>query len=551
MKKIFLLIICLTFRIILICQTQNPSKYVSEMYDFISSKSVQTNLDTKANNIYATFNDILFIVHPKGFEDQTRKGYAKLLKINTISGISETCFILPPAQFIEDDGNLSRIWIWAVAATDSLICLAVDEGVWIYHLTENNEYEHCKTIPLENIIQVEISENELHAFVEDSVSVNWYKIDLTHYEMKNVKSLVLKNPFFLQIAPVKIIAIQNKALYFLQQNEPTIEKYSLSGNLLAIYSINIPNWKKIPDEITQKINSIEDITERNYAFARYSVFENNMMHLFYVFPSERFFMIAIDRNEKEKTYITPYFIQIIGDSTIVEQYSVKMDENEKFSNDFFPFLTAKAEGNLIFAQWNEKITQFNRGDTISWQNKTQKEYKHEVNLFHRDNDPIEKIENYHFKKNYIPIDSIQFMSYDDELFPLTDVKKDKAIFIISQYPQCSSCIKMIWNYLSNKTLPNVELLNVSQDCPTYLNKKEKINEVNNFLKKEYTPLFYNTKELNTATKYLLSQKASPMIILFDKKLQHVEVIPATQIIGDLMGNISSSFINRIDNFVDN
>jgi hypothetical protein len=145
---------------------------------------------------------------------------------------------------------------------------------------------------------------------------------------------------------------------------------------------------------------------------------------------------------------------------------------------------------------------------------------------------------------------MKFLDYDNNIFYLNDIKKDKAIFIISQYPQCSACIKTIWNYFSKKILPDVELYNVGQNCPTYLLKKENIKEVSTFLKAEYTPLFWDTKGLNAATKLLTTQKTNPFVVLFDKRLQHIEVITAANIIGDLMGNLNPSFIHIIDNFAE-
>ena len=187
---------------------------------------------------------------------------------------------------------------------------------------------------------------------------------------------------------------------------------------------------------------------------------------------------------------------------------------------------------------------------MSWKNKTQKEFEHEENLYHRDHEPVSKIETYHFIKDYIPVDSVRFLDYDDHVFSLNDIKKEKAIFIISQYPQCAACIKALWNYFSHAKLPGVELYSVAPDCPTYLLKKEHIKEVSAFLKTEYTPLFMDTKQLNAATKYILAQKANPVILLFDKKLQHIEVISSMHIMGDFMGGLTPSFIQKIKNFAE-
>jgi hypothetical protein len=261
-------------------------------------------------------------------------------------------------------------------------------------------------------------------------------------------------------------------------------------------------------------------------------------------------MIAIDKNEKIGDFFTPYFIQIIGDHTVIEPYSTNLQEDEKFGEKLFPFLLANGEGNMIFAQFNEYIAQINQSTTVSWQGKSQKEFQHEVNLYHRDNDPIEKLETYRFTKNQIPIDSVQFLDYDDRIFSLNDIKKDKAIFIISQYPQCAACIKIVWNYFTHHKFPNVELYSVSQDCPTYLLKKEKIKEVNTYFKTEYTPLFIHKTEITSATQRVLNQKANPLVLLFDKKLQHLEVISGEHLIGDLSGNLQPSFIKRIENFVE-
>jgi len=552
MKKICILFMSLTLISNLKSQNNTQSPYISELFDFIFSTPVQVNLDTKAhNNIYTTCEKVLFAINCKGFEYQVRNGYAKISKLNVITGTEETYFIPPSSSYIENGGKLNRIWIWALAASDSLLFLAVDEGIWVYHFIAAKQYEYVKTIPIKDVSKLELVNNDLHAFIENKEGFDWIKIDLSNYEIKNIKPLVLKNPFFLQIAPVKVISMNNNALYLLQQNTPTIEKYSLTGKLLANYTLEIPNWKRIPEQTTRQLDSMEDATKRSYAFSEFSIFDNNFMHLFYVFPSERFFMIAMDRNPGAETYITPYFIQIIGDSAIVEPYSVKLYENVKFGEKYFPFLTARAEGNLIFAQLNEYVTQINRGTTISWQNKTQKEFQHEVNLYHRDNEPVSKIETYHFIKNYIPVDSVQFLDYDDHIFSLNDIKKEKAIFIISQHPQCAACIKTLWNYFTRIKLPHVELYNVVPGCPTYLMKKENIKEVNAFLKTEYIPLFIDTKQFNPVTKRILTQKANPIVLLFDKKLQHIEVISSMHIIGDLMGNLTPSFIQTIKNFVEN
>jgi hypothetical protein len=82
-------------------------------------------------------------------------------------------------------------------------------------------------------------------------------------------------------------------------------------------------------------------------------------------------------------------------------------------------------------------------------------------------------------------------------------------------------------------------------------KKENIKEVSTFLKTEYTPLFIDTKQLNSVTRRILTQKANPVVLLFDKKSQHIEVISSLHIIEDVMGNLTSSFIQRIKNFVEN
>jgi len=552
MKKIYIILMLITLICNLKSQNNTKSQYVSTLFKSAFSQSIQINMDTQyQNNICATHDSLLFIIHARGFGNPSHKGYAKISILNVITGTEKNSFISPPPEFTKNGGNLNRIWIWAIAATDSLLLLALDNEIWIYHFADFNDYEHFKTISIKDVSQLEIVNNDLHAFVENGVGFDWYKVNLSHFEVKKIKQLVLKNNFFLQIAPVKLIAINNNALYFLQRNEPTIEKYTLTGELLANYIFNIPNWNNIPEHITQQLDVIKDVTKQSYAFSKFSIFDYNFMHLFYVFSCERFLMIAIDENNNAKTYITPFFIQIIGDKVIVEPYSVKLPDNEKFENNYFPFLTEGAEENLIFAPLNDYIVQLNRSTNVPWQNKTQKEFQQKVDLFHRDHEPIEKIETYKFIKNYIPVESVNFLDYDNSHFTLNDLKKDKAIFIFSQYPYCSSCLKFIWNYFSNITLQNVELFNVASDCPTYLQKKENIKEVNAFLKTDYTPLFIDTKELNPEMKLLLTQQNYPLVILFDKKLQHIEVISSKHIIGDFMGNLSPSFISTINNFVEN
>jgi len=552
MKNVCLFIIILLLYSNIKSQNDTQTHYVSELFERFISKKISPNLDTHAgNNIYTINDSALFIINQKGFEKQASAGGAKITKLNVITGEEKTFLISPPIEFIESGKKLSQIWIWAMAASKSSIFIAVDDEIWVYHLVDSMKFEYLRPISLKCVSKLEVVNNDLHAFVKNKSGFDWIKINLTSFEVNCVRTLTLTNPFFLQIEPVKMFAINNNALYLLQQNTPVIEKYSLTGELLIKYTLKIPNWRNIPEMITRKLDSIENLTERNYAFSKYSIFDYNFMHLFYPFSCERFFMIALDRNNKEKTFITPYFVQIIGDTTVVLPYSVKLNENEKFGNKYFPFLTARAEGNLIFAYWNEYITQINRSDTVSWLNKTQKEFQKEVNLYHRDHEPVEKIETYYFLKNDFPIDSVQFLDYDDNLFSLYDVTKEKAIFIISQYPQCKACITSIWNYFSQTPFTNIDFYNVTPNCPTYLLKKENIREVKSFLKIEFTPLFIDTKQLTSAIKNILAQKANPVILLYNKKLQHIEIISSTHIIGDVMGNISSSFIKTIKNFAEN
>jgi len=531
-----------------LCQITIP--HVSELFNQISSNPFQEEFDSRSiYNIYATSDSVLFVVNRKGFDNQTCKGYAKFTKINAFTGLENTYLIPPSKEFIEKEGKIAHIWIWALAASNSIIALAVDDGVWIYKLTESKQYEYIINIPLQEVRHLEIVNNDLHAFVEKSDGFDWYRINLIDYKIKKIRQLTLKNPFFLQIAPAKVITIQNEALYLLQQHKPCVEKYSLTGNLIAMYKFNIPNWNPIPNEIVQKLDSIVNITDRNYAFVQYGIFDYNFMHLFYVFSNERFFLVAVDKNPHAGTYVTPYFAQIAGDTTLVDCLSVKLNENEVFEKNKFPFSTAGGEGNLIFAQSNRHIIQINKSTTVSWHNKTQNEYKKEVNLYHRDNNPVNKIETYQLTRDYLPIDSIFFLDYDDLLFPINNIKSEKAVFIISKNPQCSACIKSLWNLFSNTTILNSELYNVSSDCPTYLLKKESTKEVSSFLKKEYTPLFIDTKKLNATTTLLLNQKSSPMVMLFDKRLQHMELYSSRYIISDYFGNMNSLFIEAVNNFV--
>jgi len=528
-------------------QNTNQSNYVSELFHCTYVKNIHAYLDTKPhNNIYATYDSALFVINQRGFG---KEGEAKIYKINAFSGVEDTYSISLPPTFKTNRGKIERIWVWAIAVADSILCLAVDEGIWVYHYTASKQCEYLKTILIADVSDMQFVNQTLHTFIPNNEGFEWVKIHLSNNEIEYVRSLVLNNHFFLQIAPVKLITISSNALYFLQRNEPIIEKYALNGEHLAAYALKIPNWENISKEVAHKLDSIEDITERNYAFSKFSVFEHNFMHLFYAFSSERFFMIAMDSNKSAETYITPYFIQIIGDTTIIEPYSVKLNENEKFSEKHFPFLTQSAEGNLLFEQLNNYVIQINNGSNLSWQNKTQKEFQRDVNFYHRDNDPIEKIETYHLIKDYIPADSIHFLDFDDHIFSLNEIKNDKAIFIISQYPQCATCTKVIWHYFSNKKMQNVDIYNVAQNCHTYLMKKENIKEVNTFLKAEYVPLFIDTNKLNSATKQILSQKSNPIVLLFDKKLQHIELFSTVNIIGDFMGNLNPVFLHAIDNFM--
>jgi len=545
MKKRSLFVICLFSLTNILCQSHEKTPYISELFEKILTKSIQLNLDKKArNNIYATNKHELYVININGFDNPEQKGIADILKLNVITGAEENHQILPPPKFAKTVKNTAPIWIWSIAASDSLLYIAVDEGIWVYRLTKKIQYEYIRTIALKDVFRLEMDENNLHAFIEKEDGFDWYKINFTNEEIKKVRKLELKNRFFLQIAPIQIISIKNNALYFLQQNEPSIEKYSLTGELLAHYHLKIPNWNNIPKEITKKLDSLTEV-ERVYSFSKFSVFDYNFAYLFFVFPSERFFLTAKDAD----VHSSPFFIQIIGDTAIVEPYSNKLAENEKFGEKYFPFIIPRADENIINANSTENITQINCRTNVSWNNKTQKEFQKEVNLYYRDNEPIEQIETYRIQKNYIPVDSVRFLDYDSEIFSLNDVKKEKAIFIVSQYPQCSACIKTIWQYFSKKLLPNTELYCALEGGSTYLIKKEKIKEVNTYLNAEYIPLFFDTKTLNPATKRLLAQKSNPIVILFDKKLQHVEVISGNHIVADLTGNLKTSFLNTIDNFI--
>jgi len=549
MKKYHIIFINILLFGSLKCQTHQKTPYISDMFEPVLTQYVQLHLDTKIdNNIYTTFDTLLFIINQKGFSDKNHKGYAKFTKINAFTGANDTCFISLPPTWIEP---VSHIWIWAIAVTDSQAFISVDKEIWVYHLTTNKQYEYEKAIPLKDVSKLAVINNDLHAFVENKYGFDWYKINLSNYNKEKVRDLVLADPFFLQIAPVNVISIQNNALYFLQQNIPKIDKYSLDGDFLISYNLKISNWKNIPKEITNQLNSIEDITERNYAFAKYSIFDNNFVYLFHVFSSERFLLIAIDKNLIDGSYITPYFVQIIGDTTFIEPYSLNLSENEKFGDNYFPLLMESSEGNLVFAQFKEYITQINIGTPVSWLYKTQAEYRHQENLYHKENEYLEKIETYHFVKDFIPADYIQFLDYDDNLFSINGIKKEKAIFIISQYPQCSTCIKTIWSYFSSVASSNVEIYNVAQNCSTYFMKKENIKEVGLYLRTAYTPLFMNTKVLNECTQHIINQKENPIIILFDKKLQHLEVISSIHIIGDDMVRVKPSFDSTVKNFLNN
>jgi len=549
MKKLSLLFTCLTFVLFSNCQSEEKPPYVSEMFEFILSKSIHPNLDAKtSSNIFAIHKQELYVTDSKSFNNRKTDGIANIFRFNTITGKEDSYKISPPPDFHIEKLPYPTL-IWSIAVSDSLLFVAVDREIWGYRFTKQAQYEYFKTINVESVFRLEIADNYLYAFLDEEDGFNWISINLTTYEIKNVRKLVLKNHFFLQISPIQVISIKNNALYFLQQNEPAIEKYSLTGEFIATYSLKIPNWNNIPEEIANKLDSIKDPTDRNYAFPKFSIFDYNFMFFFHVFSSERFFIMALDKKNSADGFATPYFVQVIGDTTIVDPFSVKLSENERFGEKYFPFLTPRYESNLIFAQTNEHIVQINRNTNVSWKNKTQKEFQRDENIYYRDNEPIEKIETYRFSKNYIPVDSINFLDYDDNLFSINDIKKDKAVFIITQQPQCSACIKAIWNFFSKKQMTNVDLYNVAPDCTTYLSKKDNKKDVCAYLKADYISLFFNSKALNPSVKRLLTQKGNPIILLFNKKLQHIEVISANGIIADFMGNLTPSFISTIDNFV--
>lgn len=551
MKTKLLISILVICTYIVFSQTkQDP--YVSELFDLSKFTAIDCfeNQQTKNQFLSCTDQNNIYFIDQLGLNLTKFEQYATIFVTELSSGAQKQ-LLLPVPEFVRKGKNSQMgIWIWAFAISKTHLIIAIDELILIYKIDETDTIIYERKIDKDNIDELHILNDNLHAFEYDNdMGYIWYKYDMETLHETKVRNLEMDAHFFFQIGPRRIIDIRDNILYFVQQAIPRVDTYNLAGDFLTSYQIPFQNWRAIPIDIKSKLNELKDISERSSYFSKYKLSDFNFVNLFYVFSQNRFLIFIMDKNEVAKSYFTPYLVQIVGDNFIIEPYTLKLKDDVVFENGLFPFPIEKDRHNLVYKRVEDKLISIDAGTTVEWENKSKKKYDTDVDLFHKDCESQTIFQLLELKNSTFNLDAIQFTDFDNTPFFLSNIKKDKAIFLISKDPQCSACIKSLWNWASSITFENVEIVNVSNNCLTYLDRREKAKEINQYLKIPYTLLFLNVTPDSEVMKMLVNQVASPVVMFYNKRKSDIQVISTMRLFDPILNTFSQLFIKRAADFL--
>lgn len=551
------LCISLLFSFFVMMASVLAQSHISRMFDLEEEWTLRQypELFRQQGVVGCVDNNVLYCCHRRGFQSKDDGYRARVYTVDLGTG-EEGVFFLSLPEKKSNAATARKYWIRGVFVEGIHLLLSVQDEVLFFRKGKAGRYEFVKRLSSDLPERVDRSNGQL-SVIERVPEIGKFILKRQQGQaqtMAPITEFSLPGPFMLQYEPNGFVKMKENTLYFLASPELRIEKYSFSGELLAVIRPQLSAWQAIPDELIRKISEMPYGSDR----AMYTFFhtKQNSFPLEITPLQDTILLLSyhhydtLEKHEKVLTALVVYDER--GDICRVEPFTHFFNQDSVIGDSLFPLYYAQREL-CLQVTYGDRLVQVVREAPIEWRGKTGREYTNSVERYFADGIPefrvrVAKLQTRTAERR-CTIDNLGLRTYEGNVVMGKELASSNVIFIVNNPPQCHSCEETLLSFLNTVDTTACKVCIVFNNADSYMAKRDQIENVSRQLSIPIKPLFVPTSD-KAAFMEQLGEGLFPVVMLKSSDCPEAVVIPNGQIfVEDRTSALKTEFVSRIRKFV--
>lgn len=390
-----------------------------------------------------------YFVEQQGFQyDRGKDRFAVIYAISLKDHVQREIVVPAPQKNGSARGSKrisdGDLWIYDFDFYENLLIVTTQEEILVYRKEDSSGYQLVfSDCCHKNLHTSYIEGDRLHIFEEDhDGGYLWFHKDIGGDSATLVRELAYEAPHVVQIQPNRHLSHDKEHVYFLSTRHPRFEIYAKSGELIRTEGFELPGWKCFDDYYIRRS------LEKPYGIERILSVKDDLFS--YSYPKMAFhfddglmlFYLQFD------TTIGKSVLQyaILDHDKQLQRYSFNHDDGRYVAAQF-PFDLMKGGYDKGSFSSGNTLVQLTYYSDVSWKNKTDEEYKDELNRYFESNDANVAYKIMHFTGN-------------SDAKPTNGGVRDRKgdsihnirrVYVVHGDLECSGCVRAIYRLLDMAT----------------------------------------------------------------------------------------------------
>lgn len=548
MKKSFLFA-ALFVQMLLLC-AQEPQCHFSEWLALDTSLTLQTTADEimQKNWVATACENSLWFCPRKPFVARGKDMQAVIRGVELSAYRHDSLQLSYPQLNSSWKREAEACCVYALSKEGPYLLLVCDNQLLLYQ-QQRNKYAFVQRWFCFGVCAGYLYQNKVYALVDDKENrcYRWMRYESEKAQTAElVRELPQPMPFLLQFEPNRYLQVKEDALYYMPPGENVVKKFSLQGEPLDTVVFELEGWRCFPKDFVQQSNQLPYGVERiNYAlrnqYRQYSftktldVLSDSLFLLSMNLDDEsRGRQLAVMRLWKTKSgWQREFCTQFISDTSM------------RYVDGRFPTVFYASGENIVLYPYRNRLLQLLLAPAEEkYEGLSAFAYKKYKDRCFQQQMPVLKLRVQSMKASWL------FYDFDNRLYTLDSLGKDKVILMLNRQPQCSGCQQHLLRYLSTLDTSEVMLACLLGRVDSYLQRRQQLAQLEEQGGGRLKPLY----ELEDETYGLLhSQHSYPSLVLWQKGWGVVAVFDTSAIFTEDLDRyeFSKVFLNDLRRFVGN
>jgi len=437
--------------------------------------------------------------------------------------------------------------VYALSKEGPYLLLVCDNQLLLYQ-RQRNQYEFAHRWFCFGVCTGYLHQNKVYALVDDKENrcYRWMRYESENAQTAElVRKLLQPMAFLLQFEPNRYLQVKEDALYYMPPGENIVKKFSLQGEQLDSVVFEVESWKRFPMDFVWQSNQLPYGVERinhalrnqyrQYSFAKtLDVLSDSLLLLSLNLDDEsRGRQLAVMRLQKTKDgWRRDFGTQFISDTSM------------RYVDGRFPAVFHANGENIVLCPYRNQLLQLLLAPVEeNYEGLSAFAYKKYKDRCFKQEMPVLKLRVQSMRAPW------RFYDFDNRLYTLDSLGKEKVIVMVNRQPQCSGCQQHLLKYLSTLDTSELRLACLMGRVDSYLQRRQQLSQLTEQGGGRLKPLFEMEDEVYGL---LHSQHSYPSVVLWQKGWGVVAVFDTSAIFTEDLDRyeFSEKFLREIKTFVE-